>query len=146
MIFVTGSCVTFRGFLSTRCFHRCIRSSWLIIFSLAFTVLFSMLTSFIFCNAILDCLSSTESLILLICFCMYSVCSFRYMLAISLCFKFQGFDISCVSPIAFGSGFDVCTLFLITNVSHGTLILALCLVVMLLLSGHWRNSQIQHSE
>ena len=34
---------------------------------------------------ILDCLSSTESIILSIWFCMYSVCSFRYILANSFC-------------------------------------------------------------
>ena len=39
-IFVIGSCLTFGGFPSKlpKCsFHRCIRSSWLVAFSLAFT-------------------------------------------------------------------------------------------------------------
>ena len=88
IIFVIGSCVTFGGFpskFSKCCFHRCIRSSWLVAFSLAFAVLFLLLTLFTVCHAILDCLSSTKSLILLIWFCMYSVCSFRYMLANSFC-------------------------------------------------------------
>ena len=88
IILVIGSCVTFGGFLSKFskcCFHRCIRSCWLVAFSSAFTVLFLRLPSFIVCPGILDCLSSTESLILSIWFCMYSVCSFMYMLANSFC-------------------------------------------------------------
>ena len=88
VILVIGSCVTFKGFpskFSKCCFHRCISSCWLVAFSLALEVLFLLLASFIVCHAILDCLSSTESLILSISFCMYSVCSFRYMLANSFC-------------------------------------------------------------
>ena len=116
IILVIGSCVTFGGFrskFSKCCFHRCIRSSWLVAFSLAFAMLFLLLTSFIVYHAILDYLSPTESLILLIWFCMYSVCSSRYMLAKSFCafFMFQGIDIGWVPPIAFGSSFHVCTLF-----------------------------------
>ena len=71
IILVTGSCVTFGGFpskFSKCCFHRCIRSGCLVTFSLAFAVLFLLLTSFTVCHAILDCLSSTESLILSIWF------------------------------------------------------------------------------
>ena len=67
IILVTGSCVTFGGFpskFSKCCFHRCIRSCWLVAFSLALAGLFFLPTSFIVCYAILDCLSSTESLIL----------------------------------------------------------------------------------
>ena len=117
IIFVIGSCINFGAFpskFSKCCFHSCIRSCWLVAFSLALAMLFLLLTSFTVCHAILDCPSSTESLILLIWFCMYSVCSFRYMLANSFCafFKFQGFDIGWVPPIAFGSSFHVCTLFL----------------------------------
>ena len=88
ILLVIGSCVTFGGFLSKFlkcCFHRCICSCWLVVFSLAFTVFFLLLTSFTICHAILDCLSSTEFLILSIWFCMYSVCSFRYMLPNSFC-------------------------------------------------------------
>ena len=84
IILVIGSCITFGEFLSKFskcCFHSCIRSCWLVTFSLAFAMLFLLLTSFTICHAILDCLSSIESLILLIWFCMYSVCSFRYILA-----------------------------------------------------------------
>ena len=84
IILVIGSCVTFGGFPSrfSKCyFHSFILSCWFVVFSLALAVLFLLLTSFIVCHAILDCLSSTESLILSIWFCMYSVCSFRYMLA-----------------------------------------------------------------
>ena len=65
IILVIGSCVTFEGFLSKFskcCFHSCIHSSWLVAFSSAFAVLF-LLTLFTVCHAILDCLSSTESLI-----------------------------------------------------------------------------------
>ena len=88
MIFVIFSWVVFGSFPSKFlkcCFHRCIQSSWLVAFSLAFAVLFLLLTSFTVCHAILDCLSSTEYLILLIWFCMYSVFSFRYMLVNSFC-------------------------------------------------------------
>ena len=74
MIFVIGSCVTFWGFpskFSKCCFHRCIRSAWLVASGLVFAVFFLLLTSFIVFHAILNCLSSTESLILLISFCVY---------------------------------------------------------------------------
>ena len=82
IILVIGSCVTFGGFprrFSKCCFHSFILSCWFAAFNFALDVLFLLLTSFIVCQAILDCLSSTESLILSIWFCMYSVCSFRYM-------------------------------------------------------------------
>ena len=84
IILMIGPCGTFGGFpskLSKYCFHSCIHSCWLVDFSLAFTEPFLLLISFTICHAILDCLSSTEFLILSIWFCMYSVCSFRYMLA-----------------------------------------------------------------
>ena len=79
IIFVIGSSVTFGGFLSkfSKCsFHKCIHSSWLAAFSSTSAVIFRQLTSLTACHAILDCLSSTKTLILLIWFCMYSVCSF----------------------------------------------------------------------
>ena len=68
---VISSCVTFGGFPSKfwKRFHRCIRFCWLVAFSLAFAVLFLLLTSFTVCHAILDFLSSTESQILSIWFC-----------------------------------------------------------------------------
>ena len=69
IILVIGSCVTFGEFpskFSKCCFHSCIHSSWLVAFSLAFTVLFLLFTLFTVCHAILDSLSSRESLILLI--------------------------------------------------------------------------------
>ena len=69
IILMIGSCVTFCGFpsrFSKCCFHRFIRSCWFVDFSLALAVFFLLLTSFIVCRAILDCLSSTESLILFI--------------------------------------------------------------------------------
>ena len=88
IILVIGSCVTFGGspsrFLKC-CFHSFILSCWFVAFNLALVVLFLLLTLFIVCQVILDCLSSTESLILSIWFCMYSICSFRYMLANSFC-------------------------------------------------------------
>ena len=66
IIFVIGSCIIFRGFLHkfSKSFYRCIRSCWLVAFSLALIVLFLLLTSFNVCHAILDCLTSTELLIL----------------------------------------------------------------------------------
>ena len=94
IILVIGSCVTFGGFPSKFlkcCFHNCIRSSFLVSFSLAFTMLFLQITSFTVFHAILDCQYSTESLILLLWFCMYCVCSVRHMLANSffafICFR-----------------------------------------------------------
>ena len=87
-ILVIGSCVTFvwcPSKFTKCCFHSCIRSFSLVSFSLAFSVLFLLLTSFIVYHAILGCLSSTKSLILFIWFCMYSVCTFRYMLANPFC-------------------------------------------------------------
>ena len=87
IIFVVGSSVIFGGFSCkfSKCFHRRIRSSWLAAFSLAFAVLFFLLISFTVCHAIRDFISSTVSLILLIWFCMNSVCSFRYTLVSSFC-------------------------------------------------------------
>ena len=88
IILVTGLCVTSGGFpcrFSKCCFHSFILSCWSVAFSLALVVLFLLLTSFIVCQSILDCLSSSESLILSIWFCIYSVCSFRYLLANSFC-------------------------------------------------------------
>ena len=61
------SCVTFGGFpsrFSKCCFHSFILSCWFVAFNLTLVVLFLLLTSFIVCQAFLDCLSFTESLIL----------------------------------------------------------------------------------
>ena len=93
---VIGSCVTFGGFssnFSKCCFHSFILSCWFATFSFALTVLSLLLTSFIVCQVILDCLSSTESLILSIWFCMYSVCSFIHMPTNWYCavFSFRAF-------------------------------------------------------
>ena len=82
IILVIGSCVNFGGFpcrFSKWCYHRFILSCCFAAFNFTLIVLFLLLTAFIVCQAILDCLSSTELLILSIRFCMYSVCSFRYM-------------------------------------------------------------------
>ena len=65
IILVIASCVTFGGFLcrfSKCCFHSFILSCWFAAFNFALVVLFLLLTSFIVCQAILDCPSSTESL------------------------------------------------------------------------------------
>ena len=101
IILVIGSFVTFVGFpsrFSKCCFDSFTLSCWLAAFNFALSVLILLLTSIIFCQAILDCLSSTESLILSIWFFMYSVCSFRYMTANWYCafssfraFVFVGF-------------------------------------------------------
>ena len=129
-----GSCVTFGDFpsISKCCFNRCIRSSWLVTFSLAFSVLFLLLTSFTVCYAILHCLSSTESLILLIWFYMYSVCSFRYMLADSFCayLSFKALILVGFLLLYLEVVFTSARFFLTANVSHGSLGLALCLVGM----------------
>ena len=116
IILVIGSCATFGGFpsrFSKCCFHSFILSCWFVAFNLALVELFLLLTSFIVYQAILDCLSSTESLILSIRFCMYHVCSFRYMLANSFCafFSFRSFVFFWVLPIAFGGSFYICTFF-----------------------------------
>ena len=96
IILVIGSCVIFGGFpskFSKCCFHSFILSCWFAVLSFALAVFFLLLTSFIVCQAILDCLSSTESLILSIWFWMYSVCSFIYMPANWYCavFSFKAF-------------------------------------------------------
>ena len=96
IILVIGSCIIFGGFpckFSKCCFHSFILSCWFAAFSFVLIVFFLLLTSFIVCQAILDCLSSTESLILSIWFWMYSVCYFIYMPADSYCavFSFKAF-------------------------------------------------------
>ena len=83
IIYVIGSSISLEDFPNR--FLKCsyyiyIRTSWVAAFNLALAVLFLQLTSFTVCHAILDCLSSTESLILLIWSWMYSVCSLRYAL------------------------------------------------------------------
>ena len=58
IILVIGSWVASGGFpskFSKCCFQRCIRSCWLVAFSLALAVLFLLLTSFIVYHAILGC-------------------------------------------------------------------------------------------
>ena len=135
IIFVIGSCVTLGGFqskFSKCCFHRCIHSSWLVAFSLAFVVHFLLLTSFTICLAILDYLSSTASLIVLIWFCMYSICSFRYMLANSFCvfLSFRALILVGFLQLHLEAAFTSVRFFLTANVSHETLSLALCLVSM----------------
>ena len=130
---VIGSCVTFGRFpsrYSKCCFHSFILSCWFVVFNLALAVLFLLPTSFIICNAILDCLLSTESLILSIWFCMYSVCSFIYILAYSFCvfFSFRAF-VFVGFFLLLGRQFSRLYIFSLTaNVSHGTLNLVLSFV------------------
>ena len=135
IILVTGSCLTFGGFpckFSKWCFHRYIRSCWLVAFSLALAVLLLLLTSFIVCHDILDCLSFTESLILSIWFCMHSVCSFRYMLANSFCafLSFRALVLVGFYLLHLVVVFTSARFSLTANVSNGTLGLVLCLVGM----------------
>ena len=73
------------------------------IFRLAFAVLFLLFASFTVCYAILYYLCSTESPILLIWFCMYSVCSFRYMI-VFLLWLLKIISIDCI-----GKSFYNCT-------------------------------------
>ena len=134
-ILMIGSCVTFSGFpsrFSKCCFHSFICSCWFVAFSLALVVLFLLLTSFIVYQAILDCLSFTELLILSIWFCMYSASSFRYMLANSFCafFSFRAFVLVGFYLLHLEAVFTSAHFSRITNVSHGTLDLVLCFVGM----------------
>ena len=122
----------FSSRFSKFCFHSFILSCWFEAFSLALAVLFLLLTWFIVCHANLDCLSSTESLILSIWFCIYSVCSFRYMLANSFCaffsfkaFVFVEFFLLYLEAVYMSARFS-----LTANVSHGTLDLVLSFVGM----------------
>ena len=114
------------------CFHRCIHSSWLVAFSLALAVLFILLTLFTVRQSRIAWKSSTESLILSIWFCMYSVCSFRYMLANSFCafLSFRalvlvGFFLLHLEAVFMSACFS-----LTANISYETIGLFLCLVGM----------------
>ena len=132
IIFVIVSGITFRGFpskFSKYCFHRCIRSSWLVALSLAFAMLFLLLTSFTVCHAILYCLSFSESLILLIWFCLYSVWSFKYILANSFCtfLSFRALILVGFLQLHLEAVFMSACFFLTAN---RTLSLAICLVGM----------------
>ena len=110
----------------------CICSCWLVAFSLAFAVFFLLLILFTICHAILDCLSSTESLILSVWFYMYSVCSFRYMLANSFCafLRFSALVLVGFFLLHLEAVFTSARFSLTANVSHGTLDLVLCLIGM----------------
>ena len=95
-------------------------------------MLFLLLTSFVVFHAILDCLSSTESLILSLWFCMYSDCSFKYMLANSFCafFSFRAFALVRFFLLCLEAVFTSARFSLTANVYHGTLDLVLCFVGM----------------
>ena len=154
IIFVIGSCVFFGGFpsrFSKCCFHSFIRSYWLVAFSSPLAVLFILFTSFIVCHAILDCLSSTESLILSIWFCMYSVCSLRYMFANSFCaffffFSFRAFVLVGFFILHLEAVFTSVRFSLTANVSHGTLDLVLCLVgIYFAAASKWALTKFSYS-
>ena len=135
IIFVIALSVTYVGFpskFSKCCFHRYIRSSWVGAFSWAFAVLFILLTLLTVCYAILDCLSSSESLILLIWLCMYSICSFKYMIANSFCafLRLRVLILVRLFLLHLEAVFTSSRFFLTANVSHGPLGLAFCLVGM----------------
>ena len=144
IVLAIGSCVTFGGFprrFSKCCFHSLILSSLFAAFSFALAVLFLLLTSFIVCYAILACLSSTESLILSISFCMYSVCSLCinwYCAVFSFrAFVFVGFYLNVLEAVF------TCACFSLTaNVSHASLYLVLGSPPPRY--AHWRNSHIRH--
>ena len=110
-------------------FHKCIRSSWRAAFSLALPVLFLLLTSFTVCHAILGRLSSTESLILLIQSCIYSVCSFRYALVSSPRAFLNFWTLALLGFLLLhrDAVFTSSRFFLSTNFSLVTLCYALCL-------------------
>ena len=126
IIFVIGSSVAF-GIVSNKfskcCFYTCIRSSSLAAFSLVLAVIFLLLILFAVCHAMLDCLSLTESLILLIWFSMYSVCSFRYMLVNSFCafLSFWALILVEVHLLHWEAIFTSACFFLTANVSYWTL-------------------------
>ena len=86
-------------------------------------MLFLLPTSFTICHAILDCLSSTESLILWIWFLMNSIGSFRYILANSfLAFlSFRALILVGFLLLYLEAVFMSACFFLTANVSHGTL-------------------------
>ena len=133
IIFVIGSSVTFGGFpskFSKCCFHRCIHSSWLVAFSLTLAVLFLLFTLFTVCYANLDCLSSTESLILLIFF--WDVFYLFFLVYVSLFCALNFWALILIGFFLLHSDavFMSARFFLTANVSHGTLDLALCLVCM----------------
>ena len=65
IILVIGSFVTFGGFPSrfSKCyFHSLILSCWFAAFNFALAMLFLLLTSFIVCHAILDCMYTSTKL------------------------------------------------------------------------------------
>ena len=113
-------------------FHICIHSSWLAAFSLALEMLLLILTSLTVCHVNWDCLSSTEFLILLIWFWLYSICSFWYALIISLCafLTFWALTLSGFLLLHRDAVFMWSRFFLTANVSNGTLCLIFSLVCM----------------
>ena len=104
---------------------------------------------FIVCHTILDCLSSTESLILSIWFCIYSVCSFRYMLANSFraFLSFSAFTLVEFFLLHLEAVFTSARFSLTANVSHGTLHLVLCFVGMYFnAASRWALTKFSYSD
>ena len=101
--------------------------SFLLVCGFQFSFGCALPSTLIVCQAILDCLSSTESLILSIWFCMYSVCSFRYMLANSFYafFSFRAFVFVGFFLLHLEAVFTFAHFSLTANVSQGTLDLVL---------------------
>ena len=131
---ILGICsrVTFGGFRSkfSKCwFHNCIRSSWLVAFTLALAVLFLLCTSFtsFLCYPRLSIFNRVSNLIGL-----YSICSFRYMLANSFCafLNFRALVLVGFFLLYLEAVFKSARFLPTTNVSQGNLSLALCLVGM----------------
>ena len=126
MLLSVGFQVGFRSAVSTVLFFLIGFAA--LIFALA--VLFLLLTSFIVSQAILDCLSSTESLISSIWFWMYSVCSFIYMPANWYCavFSFRAFVFVGFFRLFLEAVFTSARFSLTAKVSHGILYLVLSFV------------------
>ena len=109
-------------------------------FQFSLAVLFLLLTSFIVCQAILDCLSSTESLILSIWLLLIHFVLFFFSFR---AFVFVGLFLLNLEAVFTSARFS-----LTANVSHWTLDLVLSFVVCISLlprGVYWRNSHIRHS-
>ena len=147
IILVIGSCETFGRFPSRFwkcCFYSFIRSCWFV----ALAVLFLLLTSFIVCRAILDCLYSTESLILSFAF----VCILSVLLGICLLihfvpfFSFRAFALVVFFLLHLGAVFMSAHLNLTANVSHRSLDLDLCFVgIYFAAASKWALTKFSYS-
>ena len=108
-------------------------------------MLFLLFPLFTVCQAFLDCLSSIESLILLIWSWMYSIYSFRYALISSLCAFSVFWALTLVGFLLLYSD-AVFTSSRFANVSQGNLYLALSLVGMLsAVASMWALTKFSYS-